>query len=1142
MAREAVIIASILLCLADRILGAQTAYHYEGGTVEAIEGQLLFTRPPDAAQPATNSLQLISHDRLRTLEYSRATVRWEDRTILRMAELTTIELRPAAEEKRAGVIRLLNGAIRWFSRQRSADLDFETPHAVGGARGTEFEIVVNQDRTILRVFDGEAELRNPEGTLTLSPGEAGIVSPGRAPYKMRIEATNLVQWWLFYPAVLDPEELVFPQDRRAQLMPALEAYREGDLRAALHLWPADLAPDSTEEKAFLASLLLAAGTVEQTTNLLRQLPPSSMPGTAVRWLIAAVNRGSVSTADEPRCGSGWLAWSYYLQSQRNLEGALSAAKEAVKRSPGSGFAWTRLADMEFSFGRLPEAESALRRALETGPKNAQAHALRGSVLAAQSRFKEAQGCFQNAIALDPGLANGWLGRGLCRFRSGDHRGGLEDLQVAAAVEPERSLLRSYLGKAWAQMGETLKAGEELSLARKLDPKDPTPWLYSAVVAYEENRANEAVRDLEQSMALNDNRGVYRSALLLKEDQAVRGTTLARIYQRAGLNDVSLREAARAESYDYSSYSTHLFMADSFYGLLDPTRFNLRYYSAWVNELLLGSLLSPASAGAYFPRVSQQEYSPLLESRGLGFGSTTEARSDGQVRQTASQFGAFSKTSYSIDLDYQYNQGVRPNNDLERLDLSFQVKQEIGLHDTLSFVTRIEDYSSGDNFQYYDPDQARPYYRFDEQEIPILLGGWRHEWTPGSQTLGLGGRLVNDQKFTDQGVPEWVLDAGGTNYLFSLPYNVGYENRLEVYLGEVQQILSLMEDRNTLIIGGRFQTGNFEARDNMASSDPLTSASATNHVDEDFVRYSVYAYDYWTIRDRLVLIAGLSYDLIDYPANYRHPPVNPGQEHIDSFSPKAALIWSPSTALTLRGIYSRGLSGVSLDGSYRLEPAQLAGFTQSYQAFMPESVVGSVSAQKLEQAGGAMDLKLPNNTYIGIQAESAWSSVDREIGVFGVDLANPPAMPASTSEELRYHEISAGIGVNKLIANNWSIGGSYRFVRATLNDNFPSIDYLREQTADLHELRLALGFNHPSGFFGALDGLCVWQTASGYQATPDESVQQANVRCGWRFRRNHGEIAAGILNLGGDDYRLNPLNAYWELPRERVFFGRLVLNF
>ena len=56
--------------------------------------------------------------------------------------------------------------------------------------------------------------------------------------------------------------------------------------------------------------------------------------------------------------------------------------------------------------------------------------------------------------------------------------------------------------------------EQFAIAKELDPNDPTPWFYDAIRLQTENRPVEALRNIERSIELNDNRAVYRSRLLL----------------------------------------------------------------------------------------------------------------------------------------------------------------------------------------------------------------------------------------------------------------------------------------------------------------------------------------------------------------------------------------------------------------------------------------------------------------------------------------------------------------------------------------------------------------------------------------------------------------------------------------------------
>src|SRR5437899_9717232 len=132
-------------------------------------------------------------------------------------------------------------------------------------------------------------------------------------------------------------------------------------------------------------------------------------------------------------------------------------------------------------------------------------------------------------------------------------------------------------------------------------------------------------------------------------------------------EVSVREAASAVTYDYANYSVHLFLANSFDALRDPTRFNLRYETAWFNELLLANLLAPAGVGAISPNISQQEYFRLFERDRLGLASTTETRSDGQYHEAASHFGTFGLLTDSLDLDCHRHERVRPKNEHTRME-------------------------------------------------------------------------------------------------------------------------------------------------------------------------------------------------------------------------------------------------------------------------------------------------------------------------------------------------------------------------------------------------------------------------------------------------------------------------------------------
>ena len=544
-------------------------------------------------------------DQLRTAQRSRATLRLSDLSVLRVSELMTCEIGPPREATGKPVLNLKSGSAYFFSRDKPQEMQLRTPSVSGAIRGTEFNVTVWQDdRTTVTMIDGEVALSNAFGSVTVRGGEQSVAETGRTPTRTAVlSVVSAIQWSLYYPGVLDPAELDFTPPERNLLASSLAAYQRGELLAALDQYPTNHQPASAADHLYLGQLLLATGLVDETLPHLAAAEAgggsSALLAGALRELIATVKFEPWVSQAAPALATQSLARSYQEQSRTNLTGALAAARQAVEQSPGFGFAWERVAELEFSFGHTDAAMAALDKSLTLAPRNPQALALKGFLLSAQLRIVEAIQCFDQAIAIDGGLANGWLGRGLCRIREGEARAGREDLEVAAALEPNRALLRSYLGKAFTETGDNVRAAHELELARRFDPNDPTSWLYSALMLQAENRINEAIGDLEQSEALNDNRSVYRSRMLLDQDAAVRGANLAGIYSDAGMDNVSVREATRAVNYDYANYSAHLFLANAYNQLRDPQQINLRYQTPWLSEFLLANLLSPVGAGTAF---------------------------------------------------------------------------------------------------------------------------------------------------------------------------------------------------------------------------------------------------------------------------------------------------------------------------------------------------------------------------------------------------------------------------------------------------------------------------------------------------------------------------------------------------------------
>ena len=186
-----------------------------------------------------NDQRLVAQDRLRTLELGQAAVRLQDLSIVRLKEWSTLEILAPREVSEKVQFSLKVGAAYFLHRNEPRQIGVQTPAVRAGIDGTEFHLLVEADgRTTLTLIDGKVTLSNPFGTLQLVSGEQAVTVPGQAPVKTaRIDARNIIQWCLYYPGVLDLNELGLTVAETTAIAASLSAYRGGDLLQALAAYP-----------------------------------------------------------------------------------------------------------------------------------------------------------------------------------------------------------------------------------------------------------------------------------------------------------------------------------------------------------------------------------------------------------------------------------------------------------------------------------------------------------------------------------------------------------------------------------------------------------------------------------------------------------------------------------------------------------------------------------------------------------------------------------------------------------------------------------------------------------------------------------------------------------------------------------------
>ena len=205
--------------------------------------------------------------------------------------------------------------------------------------GTEFVLKFNTNtgESELVLLDGKVQMSatNAAGERPLEAAAGkieGISVDANGAFKplVRLESFNdLIQWFLYYPAVVDPNELRWPPTGPPKFLTnSLAAYARGNVLAALDLYPPARAPESDVERIYRAALLLAVGQVDEVKKLLDALPAAVANAgvetsrghrlaQSLRQVIAAVKfEKPHSTPDlqlSTSLATEWLAASYYQQ-------------------------------------------------------------------------------------------------------------------------------------------------------------------------------------------------------------------------------------------------------------------------------------------------------------------------------------------------------------------------------------------------------------------------------------------------------------------------------------------------------------------------------------------------------------------------------------------------------------------------------------------------------------------------------------------------------------------------------------------------------------------------------------------------------------------------------------------------------------
>src|SRR4030095_2323028 len=207
-------------------------------------------------------------------------------------------------------LHLWRGLLSFFHRGSPGRIRILNQGTTAGGEGTEFVVdatgAAPAGATVFYVLDGSINLRNPSGVLTLTNGQHAVVGAGQAPILQTAGfiAKTVLQWCLYYPAVLDLRDLPLTAAERGELEVSIKSYRAGDLAGALAAY-AGRRPGSAHERIYHAALLLSVRKIDEAEMELAVVDQGGaneqqkrLVG-ALRELIAAARADTVEPVMNP---------------------------------------------------------------------------------------------------------------------------------------------------------------------------------------------------------------------------------------------------------------------------------------------------------------------------------------------------------------------------------------------------------------------------------------------------------------------------------------------------------------------------------------------------------------------------------------------------------------------------------------------------------------------------------------------------------------------------------------------------------------------------------------------------------------------------------------------------------------------------
>lgn len=516
-------LALLLGLLCTLILPAGSGHAAE---IVSIEGTGQF-RPPQQSDwsPARVKQTLKPLEFVRTGDLSKMALLFPDRTQIRLAPNSVLQIKEAASEKGGRTVVDLNRGRTWMqSKTAPGGFAVQTPGAVASIRGTDWEIEVAPDGTsILTVLSGEVEFANALGTVRVERNEQAVAQPGRAPTKLRLNnSRSRVQWVtaIAVPARQYLDASLTPSGRQPveTAVGMIENGRHEDaakvLRAALSVTETN----TRNARLLLIEILIWAGRRDEAREGLESLREGAASRDIRADLILARLAMQEDRWDEARAllagalgrKSDDLEAQLLLGELKRLDGDPAGAGDAYlaaaalmptdpRSSLGLGLLAADRGDLDLADQHFARGLLLARRDPQHAQQALTLQAEIGALALLRNEPSRATVAFAAVLQNAPDNYLAWTGLGIAALKRGDHEAALYALARATALEPRYARALLYQAVAYYRSGRVDRARETLALVTERDFRDPLPHVLGALIGQDEINPDQALAEAMKAL-------------------------------------------------------------------------------------------------------------------------------------------------------------------------------------------------------------------------------------------------------------------------------------------------------------------------------------------------------------------------------------------------------------------------------------------------------------------------------------------------------------------------------------------------------------------------------------------------------------------------------------------------------------------